>query len=377
MASNRKVNMVKGDIESTGVAKKIVMYSRTDPTGEKFLRYLKYVTFLKKKFTGTGSQSPWKELKTQGALEGIMLSLKKLFVSEDVAKLTNVDEQANKKGANQNQNSTVKDICSMSLSVLSHSFALDYSIRSEAVKNGFISSLQQFIANFTKDTFIVFKHAEMLSRAVRCIANLSNDSHCRESVLRTGVAISILRILELVDEKMNSDTFKDATSGQSFVDKVVNKNLICSCIRAIRILTSDSKLTSNGRSHLLRFGSLVTVINTLTWDGNLSSDETFVLDVVRALNFLSVRIRSAPPDVVDTLIYNPEVCKIRRLIKIFEGSQPDGKLFTPVIKCLINFSANKEISDCIGSLRIFPIILEKLDVLNENYYHGKLNSIVP
>jgi len=141
---------------------------------------------------------------------------------------------------------------------------------------------------------------EMLSRAVRCTANLSNDSHCRESVLKTGVAIPILRILELVDEKMNSDTFKD-DNGQCFVDKTGNKNLICACIRAIRILTSDTKFTCNGRNHLLRFGSLVTVINALTWNGNLSSDETFVLDVVRALNLMSVRIRSAPADVVDTV----------------------------------------------------------------------------
>ncbi len=75
------------------------------------------------------------------------------------------------------------------------------------------------------------------------------------------------------------------------------------------------------------------------------------------------------------LIYNPEVSKIRNLLRIFENSQPDGKLYSPVINCLINLSANKEISDCLGGLRIFHIILNKLESLEESSYPGKLGII--
>lgn len=75
------------------------------------------------------------------------------------------------------------------------------------------------------------------------------------------------------------------------------------------------------------------------------------------------------------LIYNPEVSKIRNLLRIFENSQPEGKLYTPVINCLINLSANKEISDCLGGLRVFHIILSKLESLEESSYPGKLGNI--
>lgn len=72
------------------------------------------------------------------------------------------------------------------------------------------------------------------------------------------------------------------------------------------------------------------------------------------------------------IIYNPEVCRIRSLVRIFDSLHPGAKLFSPMINCLINLSANKELSDCFGELRIFHMILSKLeDTNNENCYRGK------
>lgn len=139
----------------------------------------------------------------------------------------------------------------------------------------------------------------MLSRAVKCTANLSNDSQCREAVLKTGVAISILKILELADEKIPLKN-NDIEIEDSFIDKSANAQLICSCVRAIRILASESKCS--GKDHLIRFGAPVAVINVLTWEAKLSSNEDLMLDVIRALTLLSVKIRGAPSDIVQKVL---------------------------------------------------------------------------
>lgn len=175
-----------------------------------------------------------------------------------------------------------------------------------------MNSLQQFITNFTHDGVIVFKNAEILGRAVKCAANLSNDSQCRESVLKTGVAISIVKILEHANDLLDNETTPE--SQDSFLDKSSNSNLICSCVRAIRIMASDSKFTCSGRDHLLKFGGLVAVINVLTWGVKLSSNEDLMLDVVRAVTLLSVKIRGAPAEVISKVFWFISVQTNKKLI---------------------------------------------------------------
>lgn len=118
------------------IAKKIVIHSKADPLGDKYLKYLRHVLNLKKSPCSGRFKSPWMELRTEGAFTGIMVALRRTFTCEQIRILSSsisVPGSISKQSGDQNEGllARAKDICNVSLSVLSNAFALDYIVRAE------------------------------------------------------------------------------------------------------------------------------------------------------------------------------------------------------------------------------------------------------
>lgn len=135
--SGGRSNACGKSIDPITIAKKIAVHSTTDPFSEKFLKYLGYVSVLKKTRSSTSarSSSPWIELRSCGALEGIMLALKKLFISEEINSFSEDIVGGMKPSKStvdfMKKRERIRDVCNVALSVLSNAFALDYSVRAQ------------------------------------------------------------------------------------------------------------------------------------------------------------------------------------------------------------------------------------------------------
>lgn len=51
---------------------------------------------------------------------------------------------------------------------------------------------------------------------------------------------------------------------------------------------------------------------------------------------------------------------LKALVEIFNSCSHEGKLFSPVIRCLTHLSQNVSLAERLGGLLIFKIALEKL-----------------
>jgi hypothetical protein len=160
------------------------------------------------------------------------------------------------------------------------------------------------------------KLEEITTRVVKCVANLAHDAMCREVVLKSGVGISILKIVEAYNEdfgkprkteeqqQMIARMQVSSKEQESRAKKTLNeghRECIRSCIRAIRILSSEPFCSEEARVHLIRFGSVISIGKVLTWCCMDDTGQDLILDIVRALISLTERIKLLPTDQIEVV----------------------------------------------------------------------------
>jgi len=145
---------------------------------------------------------------------------------------------------------------------------------------------------------------EITSKAVKCIGNLAHDSSCRDIILKSGVGISILKILEGFNQSwmMENSRERDKSSKAEGVETRKwndEKECIRACIRAVRILSSEPFCSEDAKNHLIRFGAVITIGKVLSWCSEAFPQDEFTLEIIRALISLTDRIRLLPTDQID------------------------------------------------------------------------------
>jgi len=147
------------------------------------------------------------------------------------------------------------------------------------------------------------KLEDVVCKSVKCIANLAHDGNCRDLILKAGVGISILKIMESYNLEFLK--VKAAQTQASSVESKegllkwfteIDKDNLRNCIRAVRILSSEPFCSEEARVHLIRFGSVITMGKVLTWNFTGVQLDDIHLDIVRALISLTDRIRLLPGD---------------------------------------------------------------------------------
>ena len=146
---------------------------------------------------------------------------------------------------------------------------------------------------------------DIKTKTVKCIANLSHDSTCRNIIFRSGVGISMLRMVENFNCYLRAEIQYQLKQSNSSVGKKSEYFQQCvetvkSSIRAIRILSAESFCNEEAKSHLIRFRAVITVGHVLCW----TDQEDVKLDVVRSLANLTDKIRLLPSEQVFEVCYN-------------------------------------------------------------------------
>jgi hypothetical protein len=68
---------------------------------------------------------------------------------------------------------------------------------------------------------------------------------------------------------------------------------------------------------------------------------------------------------------------LQKLVELFKDSDPDQKLFYPLVRCLNNLSGNTRIAETFGRLHIFRVALEKLKSSPVKASSGMNMSAIP
>lgn len=143
---------------------------------------------------------------------------------------------------------------------------------------------------------------DIKTKAIKCIANLAYDTNCSTIILKSGVGISILKLLERFNSYWNNKLKdKDAIINTDITStserEQMNNFLDCvkASVRAIRILSLESLCSEESKSHLIRFGAVNTIGNVLLFANN----DSMKLDVVLCLKNLTDKMRLLPSDQIE------------------------------------------------------------------------------
>ncbi|CAG7836409.1 unnamed protein product [Allacma fusca] len=319
---------------------KIIVYSSEKKSnGEKLLQYL---TLLR-------NQRPEKN----GKPSFIETTLRKRGATQALISFFNRLAQAGQVGKSDmgvSLDNIHKEILSKGLSVLGNAFAVDHEAVKEAEKLKFIYSLKIFL-----ESKKYVANAEILSRVLKCLANLAVHHKLRSKILHEGIAILVISRLDEIYMKLtkNSEIVKPALIEEIIIEKD-EEMIVSQASRAIRIFCSDYAF----QQHLVRFGALLSVGRFLKFSYN----QNLFSDILKAIAVLSCYVKRLPRETLDLLTETESTDKavLQKMVVLLKSHYGVNKVAEPAIMCLTQLSENITLAKALVTFDVFEAALEAM-----------------